>query len=146
MPPGSASVLGEEVLGWKELKVMFEGDGIERDMGSGCPRQRVFSMVTLNQMSPRNQDGNEHSGFSPRKRGAKPKGEQGGRRGKDWPLLPARDWEEEDNGSSHPRPPPVHLPEPAMPCPGEGAECAKAPKCQKRWKSLPGSKLSGLGS
>lgn len=78
-----ASVLREQVLGWKELKVIFKGDGMKRDVSSGLPEQRLFSMVAFNQMSPRNQDRNEPSGFSPRKRGAKPKGEQGGRREKD---------------------------------------------------------------
>lgn len=88
-------------------------------------------MVALNQMSPRNRDGKGHSGFSPRKRGAKPKGERGGRRGKDWPLLPIRDWEERTT-AAHPCPPPIRLPELVPLCPGEGSECAKAPKCQKK--------------
>lgn len=89
-----------------------------------------------------NRDGREHRGSSPRKRGAKPKGEQGG---KDWPLLPAKDWDERTR-AAHARPQPVCLPEPVTLRPGEGAGCAKAPKCQKRWKNCPVCKLSGLGS
>lgn len=84
-------VLGEQVLGWKELKVTFKGDGEGGHMGSGCLGQRLFSMAVLIQMSPRNWDGNENRRFSSGRRGAKLKQEQGGLREKDWPLLPARD-------------------------------------------------------
>ncbi|XP_032938209.1 nuclear receptor ROR-beta-like isoform X1 [Catharus ustulatus] len=121
-------VLGEQVLGWKELKVTFKGDGEGGHVGSGCLGQRLFSMAALFQMSPRNWDGNENRRFSSGRRGAKLKQEQGGLTEKDWPLLPARDWEEEDDGSAHPRLPPFHLPKLVMPCPGQGAECAKSPK------------------
>lgn len=76
-------MLREQVLGWKELKVIFKGDDIKSDVSSGLLEQRLFSMVALNQMSPRNQDRNEPRGYSPRKRGAKPKGEEEGGRGKD---------------------------------------------------------------
>lgn len=136
-------VLGEQLLGWKELKVTFEGDGEGGHVGSGCLGQRLFSMAALFQMSPRNWDGNENRRFSSGRRGAKLKQEQGGLTEKDWPLLPARDWEVEDDGSAHPRLPPFHLPKLVMPCPGQGAECAKSPK---HWKNLIVSLKSELGS
>jgi len=114
-----------------------------RDAGSGCPGQRLFSVVALNQTSPTNRDGNEHGGFSLLKRGAKPQGEQGGRRRKGCPV---RDWEEEDDGSKRPCPPPVRLREPVTPCPGEGDECTEVPKYQKKWKNCLVSKLLGWGA
>lgn len=45
-------VLGEQVLGWKELKVTFKGDGEGGHVGSGCLGQRLFSTPPSSKCHP----------------------------------------------------------------------------------------------
>lgn len=70
MPPGSVSALREQLLGWKGLKVVFRGDGIERDMGS----RGVSPWLPSTKCHPETGTERGTAGFPPGKGVPNPKG------------------------------------------------------------------------